>query len=568
MIELQSISFKNFLSTGNTTTKIQLDDANYTSVIGKNGDGKTLIVNAICFALYGKSLEGLKKNQLVNRINQSDTLVECEFQTRGKHYRVSRGIKPNIFSIYENGNLIPQNASVKDYQTILVDKILKISFTTFVQIVLLSSGGYSSFMRLPTSKRRHIIENVLDISIFTNMNKILHSWMVQKKEELLQSKAIYEGLKSEYVTKLELVEQANQSIDQKKEELLIKKEDNQNELAKLVASYVPVDSAIIQQFSNRISLLQKRDRKIHSFLARIDQNAARKTKKIKFLEENDVCPECDHPMDKKDGFIKDHQEKLKEFEIGATKCKKELDDILKSLDNLKKQKQKLDVAMNESNLLKQQIQHKKNEIDRLRKEIKEVKETDQLVSEDDLSQLNKEVKHSSNTVHLHDSKIRLYTILKKLLTDDGIKTHIIKTYLPLINQTVNVYLDKLNLHVGFKFDENFKESFTNFAMDEMSYSSFSEGQKARIDLAILFALREVAKTKNSTATNILLLDEIGSSALDAEGVELFKEILEEESEKTKIISISHQSEMNQASFDKIIQVTMKGNFSQYDVKKI
>ena len=568
MILFNSIKWRNFLSTGNQFIEIKLDKHPSTLIIGENSAGKSTILDALCFCLFGKAFRNINKPQLVNSINQKNCLVETEFTIGKRHYKITRGMKPGIFEIHQDNNLLSQDAAIRDYQKYLEDKILKLNYKSFTQIVILGSASFTPFMQLPQGSRREVIEDILDIQIFSVMNNILKTRIITQKDlikeaenkiELSKQKA---KLQQDYIEQLEQNQKKrNESINESIEKQLIEiKEITEN------------TNVLTEEYNNLRQLVEHENKIQNNKIRMVDiyKSLQLKLKKlneeINFYNNNDSCPTCKQNIstELKTNTINTH-----------TSTKDEIVTAIEQLyDKIKiKEEQLNDIITIKIKIVEVQrkiteengkIIARQNYIKKLRNEI--VEKTDEKENIDAAKQKLREI--ALEGIEVSKSKIKLreesfyLEAAATLLKDTGIKTKVIKQYLPVINKLVNKYLSVMDFFVSFELDESFNEIIKSRFRDEFSYYSFSEGEKQRIDLALLFTWRTIAKMKNSVATNLLLLDEIFDSSLDANGTECVMQLLNTIGEETNVFVISHKGDQLQDKFSNVIKVEKHQNFSQ------
>jgi DNA repair exonuclease SbcCD ATPase subunit len=568
MIVFQTIRWKNLLSTGNTFTEVQLNKSPNTLIIGQNGAGKSTILDAICFALFGKPYRKINKPNLINTINEKETVTEIEFIIGKKSYKVIRGIKPNVFEIYCDGKLLNQDAKAKDYQDFLEKSILKFNFKSFTQIVILGSASFVPFMQLTSADRRTIIEDLLDIQIFSSMNLLIKEKLSEIKEgstknkyamELisekinLQKESLEEGLKireAEIDKKFKEMEESNRQIQQlNRDNLLISKH--------------------IESLTNKISdsiKVQKKSSKLLQLESKLEAKLKKLDKEEKFYEENDGCPTCKQIID--DAFRSSQLSGINQTkrEVGTAindveKQIKETNEKLEKIQEITKsiQEHNKELVKNQSTItaINKYINKTNEEMEQLRNRNVNTEEDNQKLKslKLELSELIKKQEQLSIEKHYND-------YAASLLKDNGIKAKIIKQYLPIINKLVNKYLKSMEFFVNFTLNENFEESIKSRHRDEFAYENFSEGEKMRIDLALLFTWRQIAKMKNSTNTNILLLDEVFDSSLDAVGTDEFMKLIHEMDHDTNIFVISHKNDQLFEKFRSVIRFEKKNNFSR------
>jgi len=569
MINFESVQWKNFLSTGASPTKIKLNQSPNTLIIGHNGAGKSTILDALCFALFGKPFRKINKPQLLNSINTNDCVVEVEFSIGTKQYKVIRGIKPNTFEIYCNGSLVNQDAKAKDYQEHLEKFILKLNYKSFTQVVILGSASFVPFMQLSPGDRRAIIEDLLDIQIFSSMNGVVKEKMSEFKDTITKIK--YDiNLAQEKINlqKLNIEEhkQANEEeVKRKQEEIAT----NQSQLEQLAADNDLIQKHIdilSKKIGNEKTSLENKSKKLLQLETKVENNIKKNEKDVTFYESNDNCPTCKHPLEEdfKQQQITERKEKLLQQKTGLTEIKNEIstisqqmDEITRVIDNVTKHNSQI-VGNNST------ITSIRKYIDKLNREITELSNKKVNLEEDNkkLVELKSEL-ITLNTEHekLTNEKM-YYDFAATLLKDTGIKTKIIKQYLPIMNKLINKYLTAMDFFVNFNINENFEETIKSRHRDEFSYANFSEGEKMRIDLALLFTWRQIAKLKNSTNTNLLILDEVFDSSLDTVGTEEFLKLIHEMGTDTNIFVISHKGDQLFDKFRSVIKFEKKNNFSR------
>lgn len=567
MIFFKKIKFKNFLSTGNYSTEIILSGNSNTLVVGTNGAGKSTMLDALCFVLFGKAFRNINKPQLVNSINQKDCLVECEFSIGKREYKILRGIKPAIFEIYLDGELVNQEAASKDYQEILEKQILKLNYKSFTQIVILGSASFVPFMQLSAADRRAIIEDLLDIQIFSTMNSILKDRISVNKEEIQTNKHNIELTKTKYDLQKDHIDKLSEtnehSINEKKLQIENVKIDIEN--TQKIISIITEEIESLSKFILDKESLEKKHKKLFQFETQIETNLSSFKKNLKFYHEKDDCPTCQQMIQPefKDEQIKLLTDKIKKSENGLEKLSSEIEEQQNKLNEIKKitdtiQTKQVQIASNTMTV----VEATKN-IDRLTKEylyLTNAKE-DLLKETIKLEELNAELKTlEDNKKNLIEQKT-YYESASLLLKDTGIKTKIIRQYLPVINKLVNKYLASLDFFVNFNLDESFKETIKSRHRDEFSYASFSEGEKQRIDMALMLTWRAVAKLKNSANTNLLILDEVFDSSLDTNGTEYLMQILNM-LEDVNLFVISHKGDILQDKFRNVIRFEKVNNFSR------
>ena len=568
MIVFRTIKWKNLLSTGNSFTEIKLDKSTNTLIVGSNGAGKSTILDALCFGLFGKPFRKINKPNLINSINNSNTVVEVEFAIGKKQYKIIRGIKPNVFEILCNGTLVNQDAKSKDYQDFLEKTILKFNYKSFTQIVILGSASFVPFMQLSPADRRTIIEELLDIQIFTSMNGLIKDRMAGIKDESSRNKYAME-LASEKI------KMQKQNIDEHKKNNEDEIEKKKSEIATNELHIVKInkDIVLIQKHIDMLtkkiqdkSSVDSKSKKLVQLEAKLETNIKKVEKDIAFYHNNDNCPTCKQTIDSD----------FKQVQIDESEAKVSLQK--KALTELGVEYDKMQTRLNEIVAVSKHITEHNNEIvkhnstltsintyvAKLNREIVELGNKKQNLTEEndklkelktELASLVKRQEELSVEKHYHE-------YAASLLKDNGIKTKIIKQYLPIINKLVNKYLKAMDFFVNFNLNENFEETIKSRHRDEFTYSNFSEGEKMRIDLALLFTWRQVAKMKNSTNTNLLILDEVFDSSLDTVGTDEFLKLIHEMGTDTNIFVISHKGDQLFEKFRSIIKFEKKNNFSQ------
>ena len=566
MIIFKYVRWKNFLSTGNTFTEIQLDRNPSTLIIGENGAGKSTILDALCFGLFGKPFRQISKNQLINTVNAQGTIVEIEFETQNKNVKVVRGIKPNTFEIWVDGNMINQSANAKDYQKHLEQQILKLNYRSFTQVVILGSSTFIPFMQLKSQARREVVEDILDIKIFSLMNLILKGKVKSLNADISENQYQVE-LNRE---KVELQENYIEDIERNKDTLLSQKttlrDGNEEEVfsRKEEANRITKENqTLLDAMSGEDAAVEKRD-KLKDIQFTLKDKHNRHEQMIDFLEKNDVCPTCEQDIDEvfKTKAISQRSEQVKELSEGLIQMKKEMD---KATNKLKEYK---DIAkvLNDNNIKLAKLNSGITELEKfnatIAEEIRQLESGD--VTKTDYEKLDN-LKKLCYSLESTKSKLKedmvYFDVARNLLQDTGIKTKIIKQYLPIMNKLINGYLSSMDFFVNFNIDENFNETIKSRFRDVFSYANFSEGEKMRIDLALLFTWRAVAKMKNSTNTNLLILDEIFDSSLDATGTDDFLKILNT-FEKENVFIISHKQDMLIDKFRSVIKFEKVKNFSK------
>jgi len=567
MITFQKIKWKNFLSTGNNWTEIDFQQHNTNLIIGTNGSGKSTMLDALTFALFNKPFRKINKSQLVNTVNEKDCIVEIEFNVNNRDYLVRRGIKPNIFDIEINGNPLHKQADDRNNQKILEDTILKVNYKSFTQIVILGSSTFVPFMKLTGSNRREVIEDLLDIRIFSAMNNLIKENIRSQKEQVRSLDLKKDNLKDKISMQKnfikEMEEQGKNSVQEK------------NNKIKVLA--VEVDTHIENnefKESNIVELIEKQKtvtgaseklKKLNNLKGKITQKVATITKEHKFFTEHTVCPTCSQNIEEefRVNRITDVQDKAKELKKGF----KDLEETIKlesererHFTQLSQEITKLNHEISQNNtrvsLNQRQIRDLEEEVQRITKQFK-----NRNTEHEKLTEFKENLKKTIEDLSLRRDEITHYDFAYSLLKDDGVKTKIIKKYLPFINQQVNRYLQLMDFYINFTLDEEFNETVKSPIHEDFSYSSFSEGEKMRIDLALLFTWREVARVKNSVNTNLLIMDEVFDSSLDGFGTDEFLKIIKFVIKDANIFVISHKSDLHD-KFDNVIKFDKIKGFSR------
>ena len=570
MIIFKQISWRNFLSTGDQPTIISLDKSATTLIIGENGSGKSTILDALTFGLFGKPFRSINKSQLINTINEKGLIVEIDFSIGNKKFLVRRGIKPNIFEILQDGKLLDQLANIRDYQEYLEKVILKLNYKSFTQIVLLGSSTFEPFMQLKQSDRRAIVEDLLDIQIFSSMNSILK----QKNSELkndMGTLEIEKGLhnqnikiQEDYIKRLQ---EDSQSVISQKEKEITQFESKRKTATDTMAALNSEIGTLGKKMLNEDSA-KKKSSEYEKVQSQIELKLHNAEKELEFYENNSTCSTCKQVIDdnfKKEKLI-DISNKIDDKKDGLDKLQSEIDSLGKTLKEYREIGENLVEKHKEFVVIQSKIDSIGDNIERTQKEITSLKNKKKLDNsvEDELKVLKENLEECMRDyVELCDRK-KLHEYAHELLRDSGIKTKIIRQYVPIINKYMNKYLNDLDFLINFSIDENFNETIQSQYRDEFSYASFSEGEKMRIDLALLFTWRQVAKLKNSVNTNLLIMDEVFDSSLDAEGTDAFLKIINSMDVNTNVFVISHKGEILFDKFISTIKFTKERSFSKIE----
>jgi len=567
MILFRKLKWKNLLSTGNHFTEIQFDKSPSTLIVGSNGAGKSTMLDALCFVLFGKPFRSVNKPLLLNSINGKDCLVEVEFNSGNKHYKIIRGIKPNVFEIWQDGEMINQDAAVRDYQEYLEKFILKLNYKSFTQIVILGSASFTPFMQLSASDRRSIIEELLDIQVFSAMNNILKDKITMNKDATITKKYDIDLTEQKYSLQKKHIDELKQNNEDKVKEYEGEISGSANTISTL-AEQIELFSNEVQQLQILVNAKAETEAKVKTITkleSQIESNLSKFRKDINFFQHNDDCPTCRQAiaMEFKEKELTLLGTKVTECDHGLQELEKKLlaeQTKLNSISETQKKIQELQIEIATKNTT---ITETNKYIKRLEKQIEDLKlnksSTDK--EEQELSIINESLSQLKQHLRTLIDEKTYYEIASGLLKDTGIKTKIIKQYLPIINKLVNKYLASFDFFVNFNLDESFKETIKSRHRDDFTYDSFSEGEKQKIDLALLFSWRAVAKLKNSANTNLLILDEVFDSSLDANGTEYLMTILQM-LEGTNVFVISHKGDILQDKFRNVIRFEKVKNFSR------
>ena len=566
MIIFEKIRWKNFLSTGNQFTEVALNQKSTTLIIGTNGAGKSTIFDALTFSLYGKSFRKINKAQLINTTNEKNCVVEIEFSIGEIQWKVIRGIKPNIFEIYRNGSLLDQSSSAVDQQKWLEQNVLKMNYKSFTQIVILGSSTFVPFMQLTSNHRREVVEDLLDIKIFSSMNILVKEKIRSSKEEI----RTLDFKKESLLEKMEMQKNLINEIESRGKESIGEKNDKIKSLEIEVDTHIErnklteVDITDLLNDKEEVTGATEKLRKLGTLKGKISNKVSTVTKEYEFFNKNRVCPTCTQDINEEFRInkIEDSQNRKQELQSGY----KELEEAIQK-EELRESQFKL-ISQEVSKLLNgistnnTRISGCQKQIRQLESEIQRI--TTQLANRntehDKLATFEKGLQETYDYLVEKKENINYYDFTYSLLKDGGVKAQIIKKYLPLINQQVNKYLQMMEFYINFKLDEEFNETIESPIHEDFSYASFSEGEKMRIDLALLFTWREVARFKNSVNTNLLIMDEVFDSSLDGFGSDEFLKIIKYVITDANIFVISHKKEM-QDQFNDIIKFEKKQGFS-------
>lgn len=567
MIIFKSVSWKNFLSTGNSPNKVLLNKSQTTLIIGKNGEGKSTILDALCFSLFGKPFRNVNKGQLINSINGKGCLVEVEFDINGKEYKIIRGIKPNVFEIWCDTVMLNQDAASRDYQKILEQQILRLNYKTFTQVVILGSASFVPFMQLSSSQRREVIEDILDIRIFSTMNSLLKEKAQETKDGILRIESEIKSAKDKVDSQQTIIKTIAEAKTTAIESIVSKISANNDEILSVEGEVRLIVSEIhtLQASINDKETVSEDIDKAKSIRSKLIQKIETCEHQSEFFSSNDVCPSCEQgiPEEHKSRIVDDlnsklleQNEQVGELETILSNLNTKLSEISRVQSQITQKNIDLSTRNSAVTLLNKQIKTLHGEVENAKADTSNIDEekgklkqlaTDALAK---IGQKNQLLEHRN-----------IEEVANVLLKDTGIKTAIIREYLPSMNKLINKYLNAMDTYIHFELDEAFNEKIKSRFRDEFTYASFSEGEKMRIDLAILFTWRSIAKMKNSVNTNLLLLDEIFDSSLDTAGTDYFLTLMNQLGENSNIFVISHKSDQLFDKFRSVIKFEKRHEFS-------
>lgn len=574
MIIFKKLKFKNFLSVGDTEVEIDLNDSKSTLVVGHNGSGKSLMLDALSFVLFGKPHRPINKPQLINSINAKGMRVEITFENGPSEYKVVRGLKPNIFEIWVNDVMVNQESHSRDYQKLLETNILKLNHRSFHHVVVLGSSNFVPFMKLSAYHKREVIEDLLDITVFSKMNGILKESSAKLKDAIKDTEYQFNlvneriVMQHKYIDSLKAIGETNAA---KYDDEILHLQEQIETMSKLNSEMLEEYNASYESTKSILSSTEKSKLKLKSYEVQIKDNIKKIITESKFYESNVECPTCGQGLDHafRESMIKDRRSCAKELSEGYENLKTKLHETERKFseyENKLSELLKLNNKVNGNYTIIQNYERRIRDLENLKKQ--EVNHDNLNSAKDDLSK-SLESRESLSNLKSTQNEERVYNeVIAELLKDTGIKTKIIRQYLPLMNKFINHYLQILEFFVSFELDENFSESIRSRYRDDFSYSSFSEGEKSRIDLSILFAWRQIAKMKNSSNTNLLILDEVFDSSLDSEGVDNLMKIMNTLDDTTRLYVITHKPDSFEPLFDRKITVSRPGNFSQYQFERL
>ena len=569
MIKFQTLRWKNFLSTGNYFNEINFLDCSTNLIVGENGAGKSTMLDALSFALFGKAHRKINKNQLINTINNKDCVTEVTFTVNGIQYRVLRGIKPAKFEIWKDGAMINQSSHAREYQEILEKNVLQMSHKSFHQIVVLGSSSFIPFMQLNSTSRRDVIEDLLDINIFSKMNVILKEKTSLLKGELENNNHSIEVVKTKINAQKKYIRDLTAINTQQRK-------DKESEIAELQAEIADLNTAnstlsetvnnLLPTITDTLSNVRANKQKLEQYYAQFKTQVKSVVKEAKFFDEHEHCPTCDQDIaeelrkDKKDAATA----KAKDLKSAMDQAEEKQQQYQTEIDSLEEQMSSCLADQNTLNNNNQTISRLQRSIDKIQQDLVAMTENDGDMGQanSDLTELDTELHELTDTKFLLNERASYNRVASELLRDTGIKTKIIRQYVPVINELTNKYLQILDFFVHFELDDSFSETIRSRYRDTFSYDSFSEGEKQRIDLSLLFTWRQIAKMKNSVSTNLLILDETFDSSLDGEGVDNLMKIIDTLKEDTNVFVISHKTELEDAHFERKLTFVKEKNFSR------
>ena len=567
MIYFKKLRWRNFLSTGNQFIEVDLAKAPSTLIIGTNGAGKSTMLDALCFSLFNRAFRDIKKEQLVNTINQNDCEIEVEFETSNKKYKVIRGIKPNKFEVYCNNVLLNQDASNVDYQNMLEQNILKCNYRAFCQVVILGSTSYEPFMHLRARYRREVVEEILDIRVFSHMDLLLRQKQGELSKAVVDVRHRYDLMTEKYELQKkhfeEIQNRDNTDIEDRREQLKENEQSNYEYNQKLQLLNEKIISTKAEIWGSE--KVFKKEKELDKLETKIEHKLEKEKRDVEFFEKNDNCPTCTQPIDLrfKQTEIYEGKKKISELEEGLQQLSAEMgktQEQIKQYKAVEKKLNDLDIQVAKINTSISEINRHSNRLDT---EIAKLENTDNNSNaiQKELEQIKEDLKLVNVEKNKAVEEKKYIDIAREILNDTGVKANIIRKYVPIINNLINQYLQSMDFFVNFQLDQEFNETIKSRFRDTFNYNSFSEGEKLRIDLALLFTWRTIAKMKNSTNTNLLILDEIFDSSLDGQGTEDFFKILKTLTNENTFI-ISHKGDILFDKFTSIIKFEKYKNFTR------
>jgi len=564
MIKLKVVRWKNFLATGNQFLEVNLDKEPMTLIVGKNGAGKSTLIDAITFSLFGKPFKKINKGQLMNTVNEKELITEIEFSIGKSEWKVRRGIKPALFEIYNNGKIVNQDAKSNDYQKYLEDKVLKLNFKSFTQIVVLGSASFVPFMQLSSNDRRVIIEDILDIGIFSVMKNLLKERSSILKEEMTELEYSIKLIREKIKLEEKHHEEMKAKTDTKRKSDLDKMEETQKEIVRLneeIEEHQDLVMSLMKSIADE-DTTYKKNTELDKYKSQINKNLKKLNKEKRFFEENENCPTCEQDIleDFKKHKCDDISDDIEEMQGGLDKIESEIEKIFNRLGEISECNKKIQAEENEIRTKNGYIKSHNKFITHLNEELNK---KDVEIDIDKQNFLTKELDESKTERMQYVEQKLYYDILGTILNDKGIKTRIIRKYLPVINNHVNMYLKDMDFFVNFQLDENFTETIKSRHRDDFSYYSFSEGEKKRIDIALLLTWRYIAAMRNSVNVNLLILDEVFDASLDQAGVDDLMKLFHL-LKNTNLFIISHKLDVLDDKFPAKITVEKIKNFTSME----
>ena len=567
MIYFKKLRWRNFLSTGNVMTEISLNSHSNTLIVGENGAGKSTILDAICYALYNKPFRNINKPQLINSINQKSALVEIEFSIGKNDYLIRRGMKPAVFEVHLNDNLMNQDAAARDYQEFLETQILKLNYKSFCQVVILGSASFVPFMQLPMGQRREIIEDLLDLQIFSKMNALLKDKTSTINTSITDTRYAIDltmeklSLHEEHMKKINF--NINKQIDDNRIKI-VEAEEQLKYWNRQQADAMKKIEELREEIKDKDRVKSKLS-KLETFRVKLDEKITKLNRDIKFFHDHENCPTCKQDIDHdfRNHAIEDRSRKIEETQDGTTKLSEELDNVYKQIEHIDQINKEITNLNGDCIGYQAHVSNLNTHITELTKQNNELNvEKNDSTNVDTTKELKKQLRDLEKKKESELNTLELYKAASLILKDTGIKAQIINQYIPIINKLINKYLAALDFFVNFELDKNFQETIKSRHRDEFSYASFSEGEKMRINLAVLFTWRAVAKLRNSTSTNLLIMDEIFDGSLDSTGTDEFLKILEQLTNDTNTFIISHKTDALLDKFESVLKFEKHHNFSR------
>jgi DNA repair exonuclease SbcCD ATPase subunit len=568
MINFKKVRWKNLLSSGNNFTEIELNSHQTTLVLGENGAGKSTLLDALCFGLYGKGFRNLKKDLLINSINEKGLVVEVEFSIGKKEYKVIRGAKPNKFELYVNDIMVNQDATVKDYQEHLEKNVLKMSYRSFTQVAILGSANFTPFMQLRAVERRKLVEDLLDISIFSTMRDILRKKVSEHNIEIKETNHEIELMEERINGLNEQLNALRENREKKISQYESTVEETENNIDNLLEKVDEKTKDVVEKKSTIKDKDPQKDRLKQAIDVekRLQESRKKALADIEFYKNNDDCPTCKQGLDDehKKKHIEEKTAKVEEVKDAITKIDDLIQEVRDRIEEINKVQDEIEKVQKEIGIIQTEILSNQKFIKKIQSEIKEL-EKEQSGSSDAHEHLSEtedklEILHKKKESQVDQG--HYYDIATTLLRDQGVKEKIIKQYVPIMNKLINKYLAQLEFYVGFELNESFEETIKSRFRDVFKYDNFSQGEKMRIDLSLLFTWRAVARMKNSVNTNLLILDEVFDSSLDTNGTDDFLKLLNTLTEKTNAFIISHKGDVLYDKFENVIRFEKHKNFSR------